>query len=295
MQSHFNAYLRHRYVVDNISPKTQADIRSRLGTFTPPVPLAKVTRRHVVTWMDQISHLSPATRRAYFSTLRRFMRWAVEEDRIAKDPTRGLRGPKVPATPPKHLNEHEVRALIDTASRDLRTLTIVVVLLQMGLRRGELAAVRVEDIDPGERTMWIRGKGGGGEITRSVPIPDEAWMMLRRYQAVETVGRGRHGPLLRSRLDPTVGITGPRISEIVTEAMVDAGVKLPGDSTRTTHSTRHTAAVDMLRHGVDLRSVQHVLGHASMRTTEDFYVRGAGLDLRPAVEGREYLSLNTAA
>ena len=45
----------------------------------------------------------------------------------------------------------------------------------------------------------------------------------------------------------------------------------------------------LLRRGGDLRGVQHVLGHASMMTTERFYVRGAGLDLRPVVEGREYL------
>ena len=54
-------------------------------------------------------------------------------------------------------------------------------------------------------------------------------------------------------------------------------------------TARHTAAVEMLRRGGDLRGVQHVLGHASMMTTERFYVRGAGLDLRPVVEGREYL------
>ena len=79
------------------------------------------------------------------------------------------------------------------------------------------------------------------------------------------------------------------ISELVRQGMVDAGVKRPGDLTRTPHSCRHTTAHDILERTHDVRAVQQARRHRSVRSTE-VSLRGQTAELRPVMEGRRYAS-----
>jgi integrase len=203
---------------------------------------------------------------------------------MRRDPTAGARAPKVPEGVPKRLRPAEARALVDTAAADPRTLLIVLMMLQECLRRSEVAALDVEDIDFAERTMAIRGKGGGGRHTAVLPISVETWGALTTYLATEGY---RTGPLIRNRVRRDPRMAASTISQLVHDAMVDAGVKQPGDASRTPHSCRHTGAHDMLARTHDVRAVQQALRHASVRSTE-VYLRGQVGELTKVMAGRRY-------
>jgi integrase len=98
----------------------------------------------------------------------------------------------------------EAQALVEVAGADRRTYLVVLLMLQECLRRSEIAALDVEDIDFATRTLLVRGKGGGGQHTAVLPISAETWGALTAYLGLEG---HRHGPLIRNRVrhDPPHG------------------------------------------------------------------------------------------
>lgn len=212
---------------------------------------------------------------------------------MVKDPTLAIDSPRVPDGIPKRLRVDEARALMAVASRDRRTQLIVSLMLQEGLRRSEVSRLDVEDIDFGERTMLIRSKGGGGELVDSLPITSETWSILSRYLAEEGA---LHGPLLRNRVRKHGRMSAGTVSDLVREAMYEAGVKVRGDCSRSKvpHSCRHTAAHDILTRTKNVRAVQKALRHRSIRSTE-IYLRGHCEELRLVMDGRSYLDGGDAA
>lgn len=203
---------------------------------------------------------------------------------MSKDPCILVPMPKVPRQMPRRLTEEEAQAVVWTASADLRTQLIVLLMLQEGLRRIEISRLDVDDIDYAERTMMIRGKGGQGGLTDCLPITDETWRCMVRYLAESG---HETGPLIRNRVRKHGRMAPQTISELVREAMVAAGVKVPGDRLRTPHSCRHTTAHAVLKKTGNIRTVQKVLRHRSVRSSE-VYTNGYVDDLRPAMEGRTY-------
>lgn len=277
-------YVHKRSLAGEVNDRTAQQLRSRLLDFADHCPEnpRRVYRKHVERWMERPG-LRPQYRRARLSALRGFARWCVAEGHMVKDPTLMVPMPKVPPQLPKRLTHDEANRLVD-ACTDPRTRLIVLLMLQEGLRRVEVSRLNVEDIDFADRSMTIRGKGGHGYETGALPITEETWRALTSYLA----GEGHtHGPLIRNRVRVHGRMAPSTVSELVRQAMVDAGVKRPGDATRTPHSTRHTAAHDLLERTNDVRAVQQALRHKSVRSTE-VYLRGATSKLRPVLEGRWY-------
>lgn len=214
--------------------------------------------------------------------------WCVHgtspQERAGDDPTRKLRRITIPDGQPRDLTPDEVGAVY-RAAPDERGRLIVLLMAHVSLRCGDLARVRIEDIDVRRRSIHVRAKGGGGEYTHWVPVPGEAWEALTRWVRGQ---RLRQGPLLRSYSEPERGLEPASIGVLVTRWMYDAKVKeYPGDG-RTPHSLRHSCAQHMIDRGVDLRVVQHALGHKSYRSTEH-YTKREPPGLREAMEGRSYL------
>ena len=205
---------------------------------------------------------------------------------MVKDPTLMVPMPKVPPQLPKRLTEDEEHRLVDAARHDRRTMLIVLFMLQEGLRRIEVSRLNVEDVDFADRSMTIRGKGGQGRETDALPITEETWRALTAYLAEEG---HTHGPLIRNRVRTHGRCAPATISELVRAAMVDAGIKRPGDLTRTPHSCRHSCAHDLLERTNNVRAVQQALRHRSVRSTE-IYLRGQTAELRAVMEGRRYAS-----
>jgi integrase len=280
-------YVHRRAAAGQINKRTATVLRSRLTDFADHAPAnpKRVYRRHVEQWMER-PELRPQYRRARLSALRGFTKWCVAEGYMVKDPTLTVPMPKVGPQLPKRLTHDEATKLVDATSHDLRLRLIVLLMLQEGLRRIEVSRLNVEDVDWAERSMVIRGKGGQGCETDSLPITDETWRALDAYLASE--GHS-HGPLIRNKVRAHGRMAATSISELVRAAMVDAGIKRPGDRLRTPHSTRHTMAHDVLSRTSDVRAVQQALRHRSVRSTE-VYLRGQTSELRGIMGGRHYAS-----
>lgn len=278
-------YMRERIARGELVRETARQYESRLLDFarSTPIDARDVKRRHVERWMER-DGLSIHYRRARLSALRQFTAWCVLNGHMDKDPTLGIKMPRLPELLPRYLSSDEMVALMGECL-DARTRLAALLMVQELLRRGEVARLLIGDIDLGKRTIAVRGKGGRGEITRREPISEETYHALRAYLA-ET--RCHAGPLFRSKRDVSKPVSGPQLGEDVTKAMARAGVKQYAFDGRSPHALRHTGAQDLADAGVEMRVVQKALGHKSIRSTE-LYVRGDVNGLREAMAGRSYL------
>lgn len=279
-------YVGRRRRAGQINNRTATQLHSRLLDFCANAPTnpRRVYRHHVEKWMER-PDLRPQYRRARLSALRGFTRWCVTEGHMAKDPCLLVPMPTVPPRLPKRLTEDESRRLVKATAHDRRLRLIVLLMLQQGLRRAEVAALNIEDIDFAERSMVIRGKGGQSCETDEIPITQETWRALHAY--LDDEGH-THGPLIRNRVRRHGRMAPSSVSELVTEAMIECGIKRPGDRLRTPHSCRHTTAHDIMRKtGGNIYKTQKALRHRSVRSTE-VYANGYTDDLREIMEGRTY-------
>lgn len=280
-------YAHGRVVKGELTKGSAKTVRACLLSFAKSARVTpdKIARRHVDKWLAT-DGLSPSYRRSRFSALRGFFTWCVLNGHMPKDLTLGFKTPKVMMGLPRALPIEDARA-IAAAGKDSRTRLIVSFMEQEGLRRGEVSRAMYHDIDHRKLTFSVRGKGGGGEVTRVLPISDETKVALARYLSDHEVTGGR---LIRSHRDPHQGIGPETVSELVRVAMREAGVKQYNGDGCTPHALRHTMAQDMLDNGAEIRQVQKALGHASMKTTE-WYLRNQVGGLREAMAGRTYASL----
>lgn len=212
------------------------------------------------------------------SSVRTYMAWAVREGLREDDPTVRLASPTADSTLPPVLQRQQMDRLLSglatavaaadeeedavAAAVARRDLALLELLYATGVRVAELAGLDVDDLDAGRRTLTVVGKG---DRQRTVPYGGPA------AQAVaDWLDRGR--PLLaRPDSGPALflGVRGGRIGVRQVRAVVDRALEGLGDtSARGPHALRHTAATHLLDGGADLRSVQEVLGHSSLQTTQ---------------------------
>lgn len=277
-------YVKERLDRGELNKRSAEVTRCKLRDFaleadTQP---SKVNRRHVERWMARPG-ISPAYRRARLSALRGFCQWCVINGHMRKDPTLGLKAPPLPAYLPRSLPVPQVSQIVAHAP-DARARVVLLLMAQEGLRRAEVAAVQLGDVDLCNLTLQVRGKGGRGRITAAVPLSPETAQAIETY--LLEVGNFA-GPLIRSKVHPDRGITPHSLGELVSRWMADAGVKqAPGDG-RSGHALRHSCANHMMDLGATTEQVKAALRHASIRSTE-VYVRGRVEPLRDAMAGRSY-------
>ncbi len=246
-------------------------------------PPDRWTEDDVTSWIYD-HDVRAATRKSRLTKLGPFCRWLILEGHMTADPTMRMARIPVPSAAPRDLTVEEVADLLRVIPDD-RGRLIVILMAQLGLRCGDVARIRVEDIDVRRRSLHVRAKGGRGEPTHWEPIPEEAWQLLVRYIAER---RQASGPLIRSMQPPHRALTPHTVSKLVVGWMWDAGLKIAPRDGRSAHSLRHTCAQHMIDRGADLGEVQAALGHRSRRSTE-IYVRREPVGLRQAMEGRAYL------
>ena len=192
------------------------------------------------------------------SSVQAFFADAARRGLVATNPSEGLRRPKRPATLPKALPPRAVASLIDAVDGDdpvsLRDRAILEVLYGLGLRVAEMAALTVADID---QSSFLRVVGKGN-TTRVVPLGDPARESLDAYLAE---GRPR---LAGERAGDAlwVGVRGgPLDARGVRRVVQNRAATFP-------HALRHSFATHLLEGGADLRTVQDLLGHADLGTTQ---------------------------
>jgi integrase/recombinase XerC len=272
------AYERHLVSERDLTPHTVraylGDVSgmlahaSRLGLTT----LDSLDVRTLRSWLANQQSLGKArttmARRA--TAVRVFTAWALRTGRAGTDPGAQLGSPKAHKPLPPALDVAQARALLDaaaTAADDgspvgLRDVAILELLYATGIRVGELCGLDVDDVDRARRVVRVFGKG---RKERTVPygLPADTalgrWLELARPRLVVP---GAGAALF-------LGARGARIDQRAVRTMVHRRlVDVPGAPDLGPHGLRHTAATHLLEGGADLRTVQELLGHASLATTQ---------------------------
>jgi integrase/recombinase XerC len=278
------AYVTARVNTGRITAVTAATERLVLAGFADVITVhtpARLKRDHIEQWLTSIRHLAPGTRRNRFGIVRRYCRWLVERGTIRHDPTIGIPAPKVPRSVHRTLGAEQIHSILAVCP-DARARCIVILGVQLGLRRAEIAGLEVGDVDWGSRTVAVIGKGGHKRV---VPLTSEADAAIRAYLASSpTVA----GPLIRSDRKPYDHVRPQWVGETFARLAWRSRVKTRPHDGVGTHSLRHTAASDVYAACRDVLVVRDLLGHVSLATTQ-VYVRGLDLEpLRAAIEGRSY-------
>lgn len=201
---------------------------------------------------------------------RAFTRWAHRRGLMTHDPGVLLASPKVGRMLPGVLSQNEASRLLDvTASLaddgspvGLRDRAVLELLYATGIRVGELAALDVDDIDEDRRVVRVVGKG---DKQRTVPVgvPAAAAVSVWRRDGRPALLTARSGPAL------FLGARGGRLDQRAVRTLVHRRVAdVPGAPDLGPHGLRHSAATHLLEGGADLRSVQEILGHSSLATTQ---------------------------
>ena len=204
------------------------------------------------------------------SSARTYTAWAARRGHLDADPGVRLKTPRAHRTLPTVLSSDDAgQALRNAASVAaegdpiaVRDLAIAELLYATGARVAELSALDVDDLEAGRGVVRLTGKG---DRQRTVPYGAPAG---RALQAWQRLGRPR---LARPDSGPALflGARGGRLGVRQARTVVDRALEGLGDTAaRGPHALRHTAATHLLDGGADLRSVQELLGHASLRTTQ---------------------------
>jgi integrase/recombinase XerC len=199
-----------------------------------------------------------------------FTAWLARSGRIPSDPGASLGSPKPHRTLPAVLRTDEARALVESAARladdgspiGLRDVAMLELLYATGVRVGELVGLDIDDLDRERQVVRVLGKG---RKERTVPYGKPAAAALDRW-----VSHGRHALQVEGAGGALfLGARGRRIDQRAVRTLVHRRIAdVPGAPDLGPHGLRHTAATHLLEGGADLRSVQELLGHASLATTQ---------------------------
>jgi integrase/recombinase XerD len=216
--------------------------------------------------------MAPGTSARRLSALRQFFRFLYGEGTRGDDPTAALDSPRQVRRLPKYLGENEVDELLAAArtwpgAEGRRLVALVEVLYATGLRVSELVGLPLSALSRDRQMLVVRGKGGKERI---VPLSEPARDAIAAYLEVRQkfVPKGRAAKA-QGWLFPSRGaqnhLTRARLAQLLKDLAVRAGLAPQRVSP---HVLRHSFASHLLAHGADLRSLQQMLGHADIATTQ---------------------------
>jgi integrase/recombinase XerD len=215
------------------------------------------------------AELAPRSVARRLSALRQFYRFLVVDGMRRDDPSLGLDAPRPGRPLPKTLGEEQVAALIDAAGRDptpsgVRLSCLLELLYASGLRISELVGLPLAAARADARFLMVRGKGGK---ERLVPLGAPARAALKAYRDCRShfLAEGATSPWLFPSRSAPGALTRRRVGQLLKALAVEAGLD-PGRLSP--HVLRHAFASHLVDHGADLRSVQEMLGHADIATTQ---------------------------
>jgi len=211
---------------------------------------------------------SKATIARKLATLRSFYKFLVKRNEITANPVITVRTPKQEKKLPRFLEYEEVKRLLETPPMDnwlgARDAAILETLYSTGIRVSELVALNMDDVDFLGEVVHIRGKG---KKERIAPISSSALQVIQHYMEYRNK-RAQNN----NNFDPKVLFVnkhGRRLSTRSVRRKMDKYLKIAGlDPSISPHTLRHSFATHMLNKGADLRSVQELLGHQSLSTTQ---------------------------
>ncbi len=281
-------FLEHLATDRGASVHTQRNYRHALAEFTAwhvaertgPPPWAQLQRDDFRAHLRSLGrrNLSRAATRLRFSALRTFYKFHVRRGRLESVPIKNLTLPKLAKRLPQFLTVQQMNDLLAAPFKEIearrkaaeiefdasvyvRDAAILEVIYSCGLRISELCGLRSEDIDWGQQLVLVRGKG---KKERRVPIGAPALDAIRAYWKTLREPPGAAMPVFCGSSNHP-GPVVPRIVQLrFKNYLAAAGL----DPKLTPHKLRHSYATHLLDAGADLRSVQELLGHANLATTQ---------------------------
>jgi integrase/recombinase XerC len=270
-------FLRYYEVSKSASPHTlraySGDLRAfeRYLTERQLLP-TQVNHLHLRGFLaEQSVTLAAATRARRLACIKSFYRFLTRRKRVDVNPARRVKSPKLPLRLPRAVPVDEAFALMDAPGRErvlaLRDRAMLEVLYGGGLRVGELCGLDLVDLDDGARVLRVLGKG---QKERLCPIHERAVEAIVQYAA-------RRGELLvkprRGQAPEALFLNhrGGRLTSRSVERHLARYAKQLGIERRVSpHALRHSFATHLLAGGADIRSIQELLGHASLNTTQRY-------------------------
>lgn len=281
------AYLESRTARHGLARQSRVNYTYVLRDFTdwmddervsPEAPAAEIVS-HVDGWLGARTW-SAATICTNLGIIRPFLGWAAGRGLVDAAAPAQIRNPRKGRLLPRAQTARQVGMLL-AAVPDARGRAIVLLMAQCGLRRGEVAAITMGDVDLHDRSVLVHGKGGKERV---VWLSDETVGAVRAW----LVERGEGpGALVCSYDHPGRALTPTWVGMLVARWMADAGLKtMPRDGV-SGHALRHSAATNMLRGGANIRVVQEALGHENITTTAR-YLRADNTEVRAAMQALNY-------
>ncbi|MFQ5858397.1 MAG: tyrosine recombinase XerC [Anaerolineae bacterium] len=275
MDEHLNKFITYLIAEKNASPYTVKNYRHEIGQFLDFLKEQEIDSwdgvdryvlRRYLAWLQAEGYVKASIARR-ISELRSFCRYLVREDILDTNPIRAISSPKIPKRLPDYLDLYEVEALLAapdaTVPQGQRDRAIMEVLYASGLRVSELVSLNLSNVDVphGELRVW-----GKGAKERLALLGEPACRALRRY-----IRDGRSKLIKENRVTNALFLNrlGSRLSTRSVSNILHKYAKLAGLERRVTpHIMRHTFATHLLDGGADLRTVQELLGHADLSSTQ---------------------------
>lgn len=286
------AFLRHLLAARGASEYTHRNYRQSLLEFSAwhqevhklPPRWEQLKREDFRAYLRSLgrNQLGRASTQLRFSAFRTFYRYLIQEGIVRTSPIQGLQLPKLPKRLPRFIPEAQIGSLLESPLKEFerekseaqqasgeppdeslfhRDAAVLELIYSSGLRISEVCNARIRDLDLGSRVLRVFGKG---RKEREAPVGLPALEALLRYWGTVAHPRAEELPLfLKSKhaLDP---VTPGEIQRRLKRYLAAAGL----DPKLTPHKLRHSFATHLLDNGADLRSVQEMLGHAQLKTTE---------------------------
>lgn len=239
--------------------------------------LCDASGAELASWLRDLAArgLAPASQARKLSAVRRFFRFLFEEGDRRDDPTAQLEGPSPSRDVPDVLSREEMKRLLEACGEDARLRCLVELLYGAGLRASELVSLKLGEIPRRKGKRWVtteiivRGKGGKERVC---PLGKPAlnalsdWLAVREDTLPEgSLARGRAEPFVFPSRGKAGHLTRRRLGQMLEALAHEAGLR--PDRVHP-HALRHAYATHLLMGGADLRSVQTLLGHADISTTQ---------------------------
>jgi len=276
--AHVDDFIRYLDGTRNMSPNTVRAYQTDLAAFCAWLERSgidglTVTHQQLRRYLAYLSRAQYTTRtiNRHLSAIRGLYKWLATQGIVTADTAAALASPKVGRSLPRAMTDADVQALLATCDADdpesLRDRAFLELLYATGARISEMSGLDVADVDLGQLQVRLLGKGSKERI---VPIYQTAADAVRRYLnggRSQLVARANGRPIERAAL--FVSTQGRRMSAQALRTRFERHVREAGlDPTLTPHAMRHTYATELLDGGADLRSVQELLGHESLSTTQ---------------------------
>ena len=287
MQNHIDEFIRHLKYERNLSEHTLRNYESDLVQFhdhiAPPDKEGKrrsvdvsgidnLTIRDFMAGLYEKNNKKSSIHRKV-AALRTFFRYLCREGILEANPARMVASPRVERKLPNHLPIQDMIRFIETPDVETvlgkRDRAILEILYASGLRVSELASLNLSDIDFENQTLLVKGKG---RKERIVPFGDHARAAIETYLQVRgelLIDASREQPEKFDPLALFMNYQGTRITTRSVARMIDKYVKIcAGIHRLSPHALRHSFATHLLDAGADLRTIQELLGHARLSSTQ---------------------------